>query len=1181
MGRVKAVLGFLISRSFWTLVGLVLLSAAIWLYGPLVSVGEAAPLAGELTRLVVIGLLVIAWLISLLLRQIRAARANRAFVAELAQPAAPEAQAPGEENVAEINEKFAGVLERMKRSKLGGRRFLREMPWYAIIGPPGTGKTTALRQSGLHFPVDPTDDLQGVGGTRNCDWFFTDDAVLIDTAGRYVEQTSDPEVDAAEWRGFLALLKKHRGRRALNGVIVALSVEELVADEARLRSHGREIRRRLGELREALGVRLPVYLMITKLDLVPGFEAFFDDLPTAERERVWGATLPVEARVDGVAVAREMRTLLAALEDRLVERMSADAPLDRRAEVFRFPAQVGRLAAPLRQLIETVFGESRYEEAPWLRGFYLTSATQEGSPIDRLVGGMAARFGLPAPRPVRRAHGEKRSFFLRDLLGALIFPEAGLATVDPRAEERRVWIRRGAVAGAALATVLVALLFLFSYLRFSGAIADQARQLDALPARLSGASAHQQATADPEDLGLAVEAAADVATARADVSLGPLALVGPAAAAELDRAQEIAYDRTLRNVLEPRMVALLEAAMWRHIRDPDYLLGALKAYRMTTGGAPYDGEFMGAWWQAMLPEHAPFDPFPTEAALDHQLAALDRMAGEEGERIEPDPALLDAALRTICEVPLAARAYRELRDHPDVAGLPDWVPAEVAGPNGPRVLTRLSGQTLRVGLPGMFTAEGFHGTVRPLVPEIAAEAAVDRAVFAGGCEESAEASVAELEGDILKLYYDDFVARWDGFLRDVRLAPIDGLDVALANLKDLSAEDSALRRLLEAVVAETHLTRVEEEGDGEGDAAAPRVKAPKKLGVLRRLAKKGSRLVDLDGGPEADGPPPGAPVAEHFEPIRATVEEVDGQPPGLQDVGAALTALFNELQIVMASPSPEAALAERGGLERLTGAVANEAAALPDPIDDWIAGIAADTVEVTQRAVSDQLNARWRADARDFCVAATAGRYPFDPASRHDVNLQDFARLFGPGGLMDTFTNEHLLPYVDTSVRPWAWRGDFDLPAEALAPFERARAIRDALFVGGTGPVMTFTLEPIDLTANAARATLDVDGQVLSYFNAAARPEPMTWPGPNGTNMITLSFTSADGSKEEIVTETGSWAWLRLIRDGRLSPTAAPEVYQLGLGAGGFGAEYRLRAASVENPFDLSMFGAFECPREI
>ena len=1180
MGVLKAIFGFLISRTFWTLVGLALLCALIWFYGPLVSVGEAEPLAGELTRVVVIGVILIAWLVSQLVRQIRAASANRMFVAELAQPAEPRPVAPGEENVAEVNEKFRNIMEQMKRSKLGGRRFLREMPWYVIIGPPGTGKTTALQQSGLHFPIDLSDDLKGVGGTRNCDWFFTEDAVLIDTAGRYVEQASDPEADAAEWRGFLDLLRKHRGRRALNGVIVALSVQELTGDEADIRAHGREIRKRLAELREKLQVHLPVYLMVTKVDLVPGFEAFFDDFSSREREQVWGATLGSDARVDGLTVTREMRTLLAALEERLVERMGGDEPLDRRAETFRFPAQMERLTAPLKVLVETVFCESRYEETPWLRGFYFTSATQEGSPIDRMVGSVAASFGLPSQAPVRRRHGEKRSFFLRDVLSALIFPEAGLGTFDPRAEERRTWIWRGTLAGSALVTALAALLFLLAYMRFSGGLDEQERQLATLSSRLANVAARQAPT-DPLDLHLALEATSEVASARTDVGGGLLALVGPAAAAELERAQEIAYDRTLRNILEPRMVALLEATMWRQIRDPDYLLGALKTYQMMTGLAPYDAEFVAAWWDGALAASAPIDPFPTETDRAHQLAAIGRLAGEE-EKIAPDPRLVDAALESICEIPLAVRAYQALLSDPAVARLDEWSPAEVAGPNGPQVLTRLSGESLRVGLPGAFTYAGFHETVLPLIPEIAAEAALDRAVVAGGCDESAEASPADLQGDILKLYYDDYVAKWDGLLRDVRLAPITDLTVALRNLKDLSATDSALSRLLEAVVAETHLTRTEEEDAAGGSGAGKKVfgKAASKLGTIGKLAKKGSKFVDL-GGDGAAEEPPGTPVAEHFAPIRATVGEVDGQPPLLQPAVAALTTLFNTLQVVMASPNPEQALAEQGGLAQLTGAVGNEAAVLPDPIDDWIAGIARDTIDVTQEAVRDQLNARWRADVMPFCISATAGRYPFDAASAIDVNLADFDRLFNQGGLIDTFTNEHLLPYVDTTVRPWRWRADFGLPDEALEPFEKARAIRDALFPGGAGPVMNFQLVPQDLTPNASRVTLNVDGQVLAYFHSDARPTTMSWPGQDRTNMITLSFAPADGSTEVITSEVGSWAWLRLIREGRLQATELPEKFRLRLGAGGYAADFDLLAFSVDNPFDLSMFAGFSCPKSI
>ena len=1181
MRLIKGILRFLISRRLWTFIGLALLCALIWFYGPLVEVAGQAPLASELVRGIVIAVILVLWLFSLLLAQLRAAKRNQMFVTELARPEVKAPTRPGEGNVAEINSKFQDILQSMKRSKLGGKKFLRDMPWYVIIGPPGTGKTTALRQSGLHFPIDLSDDIKGVGGTRNCDWFFTEQAVLVDTAGRYVQQMSDPEIDAAEWVGFLDLLKKHRGKRALNGVIVALSMRELLGPDGDLRNHGREIRKRLAELRDRLEIHLPVYLMITKADLVPGFEPFFADLTTTEREQVWGATLATDARPDSAGITRESRALLTTLESRLSARMAEDAPLPWRAEVFRFPAQMEKVEAPLKVLIEAVFGESRYEESPWLRGFYFTSATQEGSPIDRMIGEMSQAFGLQPEPPPRRMHAQTRSYFLRNLITDVIFPEAGLGLFDRAAEERRKWLWRGSVTAALLICVLAGLTFLYSFLRYTGGVEDQARQLADLSGRLSNVAARQAPT-EPLDLDLALEAVTAVDATRASVVPNSLTLIGPTAEAEMNRAHQIAYDRSLRNILEPRMVAMLEAAMWRNIRDPEFLLGGLKAYYMLTGLAPYDRDFMASWWQQDLPGHmSGLDPFPTEAALAHQLAAIDRLATDEN-RIAPDAELVSAALVSICTVPLAVRAYKALKQDPAVTALPEWIPAENAGPNAARVLTRLSEKTLRVGLPGAFTYAGFHETVVPLLPEIAAQAALDRAVFAGGCAESSDVSVATLEADIMKLYSDDFIAQWDGFLRDVRLAPISDLTVATANLKDLASADSTLKRLLRSVVAETDLTRVIVEEGAEDGAGLDKVvgAASKKLGKLGKLAAKGSKLIGsgAEDGPPAD--PPGTEIAAHFAAINAVVNEVDGQPPLITDVELALGALANELQTVAASPDPQAALLARGGLPQLTGALANISTTLPDPIDGWLAGIAGDTINVTRDAVLAQLNARWRADVLPFCTSATSGRYPFAAGSAIDVNVADFQRLFAPGQLIDAFVTTNLLQYVDTTVRPWQWRADFGLDAATLVPFEKARSIRDGLFPGGAGPIMAFTLEPKDLSANASRVTLNLDGQQLVYFNSAALPQPMTWPGKDGTNLISLSFAPIDGTGEVLASETGAWAWLRLIRKGKLTPTDLPELFKLRLSAGGFSAAFDLRANSVENPFDLTMFGNFECPQK-
>lgn len=1168
----------LTSRFLWTLIGLLLVSALVWIFGPIVAIGDSTPFADEIVRLAIIAGLVVLWLVWVIVRQRRAIKANRLFVAEIAAPAEKPLTA-GEESVRAIGSRFAEVMGELKRRKLGSRKFLRDMPWYVIIGPPATGKTTALRQSGLNFPIDLTDDLHGVGGTRNCDWFFSEHAVLIDTAGRYVEQESRPDADAAEWLGFLDLLKKHRGRRALNGVIVALGVDALSEGDAAIRAHGKKIRKRLMELRDRLGIRLPVYLMLTKADLIKGFEAFFGDLSTQAREEVWGATFAAGERVDAGTVARELGLIAGQLERRLVARLENEENLRQRAETFRFPAQVESLAEPIRILFDSIFGENRYEESAWPRGIYFTSATQEGAPIDRLTAALSSSFGLPAVRMPVQQRVEKRSFFLKDLLAEVIFKEAGLGTFDAQAERKRLWIWRGAAAASVLALALLVTLSTLSYLDNRQAVAAQAAQFESLREPLTPLAA-MKAPVDAPDIDLGIAAASEVQGARTAPPSGVQDLLGPSASAEMLQAQDDAYDRTLRNVLEPRMVALLEAAMWRQIRDPEFQLGALKAYRMMTGLSQMDPDFVGEWWQKELPKAAPVKPFPNDEATRHQLDAIERMAVDDSYTA-PDQVLIAQSLKSICSISLPARAYKSLLADPEVAALKEWAPANFAGPNGAKVLSRRSGKTLRVGIPGAFTYAGFHDVVLNRLEDVAAQAALDRNVFAGGCSENADTSLDALSGDILKLYYEDFVSQWDSLLRDIRLTPLTDLNVASQNLKDLSSADSAMKRLVVAAVRETELTRDDEGGEGDDKAQNKATsKILSKLGKLGKLASTGIKLIPRTGdGTQVDLA--GTTVAEHFKPLKSAIAEVDGVPPLLDATVAALTALSNVLQTVTASPDPQDAIKRQGGLAELIGAVGTQAQTLPDPLDDWLAGIAGDASGLTEKAVTSELNAIWRADILPFCQAALSKRYPFDADSAIDVNIRDFQRLFGPGAMIDGFINDHLINYIDTATTPWKWRPDFKLDPAPLAAFEQARHIRDDLFADGSGPTMTFTLEPKDLSPNAARVALNLDGQALTYFNNATRPQPMTWPGKDGTGVITLTFEPLDGSPEVTTTETGSWAWLRMLRTGGLSNSGLPEQFKMRLGTGSYFADFELRANSVENPYNLKMFAKFSCPQNI
>ena len=355
---------------------------------------------------------------------LRRRRANDRMSTELA--ASADASAPADasaEEVAALRGRIQEAMTILKKTKLGGgkggRQYLYQLPWYLLIGPPGAGKTTALLNSGLRFPLADrlgNQAVQGVGGTRNCDWWFTDEAVLIDTAGRFTTQDSDRAADSGAWSGFLSLLKRYRRRQPINGVVIAISLSDLMTlSEPDRRAQATAVRQRLRELDEQLGIRFPIYVMFTKGDLVAGFVEFFDDLGKQEREQVWGHTFPIEeSQGDGNVVesfAREFDALVTRLNERLVERLHQEQDFQRRSMIFGFPQQIASLREPLYDFLREIFQPTRFESRPLLRGFYFASGTQEGNPIDRIMGAMASAFGI-GRQAVTGFSGSGRSYFL-------------------------------------------------------------------------------------------------------------------------------------------------------------------------------------------------------------------------------------------------------------------------------------------------------------------------------------------------------------------------------------------------------------------------------------------------------------------------------------------------------------------------------------------------------------------------------------------------------------------------------------------------------------------------------------------------------------------------------------------------------------------------------------------------
>jgi type VI secretion system protein ImpL len=214
-----------------------------------------------------------------------------------------------------------------------------------------------------------------------------------------------------------------------------------------------------------------------------------------------------------------------------------------------------------------------------------------------------------------------------------------------------------------------------------------------------------------------------------------------------------------------------------------------------------------------------------------------------------------------------------------------------------------------------------------------------------------------------------------------------------------------------------------------------------------------------------------------------------------------------------------------------------------------------------------------------LCRQVTVGRYPFDRASAQDAPLDDFARLFAPNGLLDSFFQTQIRPYVDTSGAVWRSKsaGGIASPVDAatIAAFQRAAAIRDAFFAtGGSEPQLRFTITPVATASSAARLVLG--NMVLSDTGQDPPPVPIAWP--EGDRVVRAAISFGDANAAPVLRTQGSWALLRLIDQARITPSGTPEDFTLTWRSGTHLARFALQAASSRNPFGRNLLAGFRCP---
>ncbi|GGC32320.1 type VI secretion protein [Novosphingobium marinum] len=1160
-------------KSWWFLTGLAVVLLVLTLcVGLPFFVLSMRPMWIRIT----IGVSIVAlWLFWAWWRRRKARKAAEAIEKELATPTAED------EESAAVAERMKEALASLKEKSGKKRDYLYSRPWYVIIGPPGAGKTTALLNSGLRFPF-ADQSVKGVGGTRNLDFWFAEEAAMVDTAGRYTTQDSDTSVDTQGWKSFLSLLKKHRPLSPINGVIVAIGVDELVkSDRAELDRHASLVRRRLIEMRSELEVSVPVYLLVTKADLIAGFCEYYDDLDVEGRRAVLGATLPVENKNPSIDdIVSEFDQLVNAQSERQAKRLFEEVDHARRSLILGYPAQLAALRSRLARFIDGAFVEGDTPTAT-LRGFYFTSGVQEGAPLDRILAGVADAFQSTTQASAKSG----RTYFLNRLMTEVAFGEAGLVTADPSARRRQQ--RQLIVGSAAIATIaaLVLTLWTISFFNNRAFLSELNEKTHSLAGtiRSTGVDLVEVRDTDPElDQVLPIlNELRNLPQGYTDKRKGAPGLMmrfGLFQSSHADQAQE-SYRDALRRILLPRILLRIEQYMAANASDPMQLYQPLKAYMMLGGLGPMDKGTVKSWvtadWEFEMYPGA--DQAPVRKQLEEHLNALledeDGLASSwEGGRKAPlDGQTIASARAALQTLSMADRAYAVMKQKALASGGAPWRATSALAAGDAQAFAN-GDEVMQLEVPYFFTKDGFTKAYRIGLTTVSMDFRNDLWVLGEDSQtEGTMLQISEIRPNVARLYARDYIEAWEKVITTPKPADYFNNPAALGAF---TKQPSPLKILL--LDLRKHTTFGE---SGAANAVGQIVQERLDYTRMGRSIRRAQRVGSAGG---AEGFDAGTEISTYFGDIHQYVGSSKNPGPldefvkSIRQAGSAVTSA----KIAGGSMGSESA---QGQMAMAMGGVATAAGGAPPLLQDFVASAAEGGATATVSTAQGALTEAYSEKILPECQTATADKYPFFGAAEEDASLLDVQRVFAMNGVLDAFVQQRIVPLLDMSGPIWRWNEESPQTAN-LSPsspdeFAKARKLRDLLVAG-----IAVKIEPKTFGADVTLVDLNAGGTRYRFEKDEMEERPLVWSAQGGVPEASLTMYAppeAEAAKPEVVDrirESGPWALFRLMDNARLENTG-PQSIDATFGQGAKSVVFRVSLPDKHNPFIRGGgVWSFRCP---
>ena len=1149
-------------------IGFLILILLIWF------VGQLFGLTAEERLKWIFGVMAL-WVFTLLVGQLLAMRARRLLEKMLhrqADEAVMEASASLRGEVKQLRDGLLTAIRAIKDSRLD----LYDLPWYMIIGHSAAGKSTALLQSGLTFPSVGGSSVQGVGGTRNCDWFFSTEGVLLDTAGRYATQSEDRKA----WVEFLKLLKRYRSKAPVNGILIATSLPELVQyNSEAFSTYARQIRERIHEIESVFELRVPIYLVFTKLDLLGGFSQFFEDLDETERSRVWGATMSHELDLDANfsvrrEVERQCELLYQGIRQIGEDKLGLTRGIGGKPSLFAFPLEFHALKDGVARLVELLFEENPFQAKPLLRGFYFTSALQMGEPHIAAAVRVSKQFSLARSGFGASQPSTSRGYFLLDLFREVLFPDQYLIQrqTRPRASLMRMANMLGGLVALAVCAGLLTQSWLENreWLAAVGIERTQALEL-VTPER----SLHDQL----KGLTLLQTRVKELQEHRLEGAPWKMTL-GLYQGKKLEKALREQYFDGLRTVmlnpLQGRLEAVLKqlpvaaealangGSMSRETLEALNKNGyeALKTYLMLADRPRVDAEYLGE----QTPRHWGIwlDAARGNTSLEEINAEADQLLAfyiAQLQTQEPDVPLIGNELLIIEDTRLMLRnaavrpddivlVYEQLKQHCGRSLTPLTVARILDGKDA----NILVGNT---PVPGVFTREGSRCMLKTIDEASRGEIKGDDWVLKAPAQPASgrNSDIDKQRKEIEALYRTEYARVWMSFLRGLALtARPNDITQATRMLERLAhKQNSPLLLVLQRAVDETGWDNPHQAIEAVAGAVktaqevtrGTRFDPSRRHTTGQRMAENvrletsygelGRQFKDLDiivsKKRDKSGTPPLTDYLDHLALLRGQLLPITS---GDNPFEAARKLV--QLTVDSASGSGFAETKQYIESDLLSGI---DEQAFRDILHPLLISPLLQSYAVLLLPLERALDEIWQSEVLEKW-RPLANKYPFSSTSQTEAERGEILAFLGSEGVVQSFIKTYLLSGLARQQgeqlipRTWMEMGVRFNP-QFLANISRVSALGKAL-AGPAGSSSEsssrFDLRPV-YTHGLSKIVLTIDGQELVYENGPQFWQTFNWPsgGSDAQPGASIVVYSADAARTPtvVIDRAGRMALMRML----------------------------------------------------